>query len=91
MPPCLQVVAHSVGTWVAYEFSQLCRAQGVPLPCHAFLSAMAAPDIPLAERPWRQQRHLGEAEFIEECRGWDVNEIVFSGWKMPAILNKHTI
>jgi hypothetical protein len=39
---------------------------------------MAAPDIPVEQRPWRQQRGLDEAEFKDECRGWDVNELVFS-------------
>ena len=59
----LQVIAHSVGTWVAYEFMQAARATGLPLPRHAFLSAMAAPDLPLAQRPWRRQAKLDEAEF----------------------------
>ncbi|EFN56084.1 hypothetical protein CHLNCDRAFT_145599 [Chlorella variabilis] len=39
---------------------------------------MAAPDIPWDERPWRQQRGLDEEQFKDECRGWDVNELVFS-------------
>jgi hypothetical protein len=39
---------------------------------------MASPDIPWEQRPWRQQRGLGEDDFKEECRGWDVNELVFS-------------
>lgn len=71
------VIAHSVGTWVAYEFLQAVRQAGLPMPCHAFLSAMAAPDVPLQQRPWRQAT-LDEAEFKDECRSWDVNEIVFS-------------
>eukprot|EP00887_Chlorella_sp_A99_P001583 scaffold8.g1583.t1 len=78
------VVAHSVGTWVAYEFLRRCCTAGVPLPRHAFLSAMAAPDIPAAERPWRRQRDLGEEEFKDECRGWDVNELVFTAAMWPA-------
>ena len=58
-----QVVAHSVGTWCAYELLVLARARGLPLPRHAFLSGMAAPDIPAAERPWRRQAGLTEAAF----------------------------
>lgn len=72
------IVAHSVGTWVAYEFMRLCAVRGLPQPRRAFLSAMASPDIPVDRRPWRQQRTLDEPQFKEECRGWDVNELVFS-------------
>ncbi|PSC76020.1 alpha beta-hydrolase [Micractinium conductrix] len=72
------VIAHSVGTWVAYELLRLAAAQRLPMPRQAFLSAMASPDIPHVARPWRQQRGLGEEEFKDECRSWDVNEIVFS-------------
>ena len=39
---------------------------------------MASPDIPWEQRPWRQQRGLGEDDFKQECRAWDVNELVFS-------------
>lgn len=58
-----QVIAHSVGTWNAFEFLMLARSQGLPMPRHVFLSAMAAPDIPVEQRPWRQQRFLSEADF----------------------------
>jgi surfactin synthase thioesterase subunit len=80
---CLQLVAHSVGTWVAFEFLAACRAAGVPLPAAAFLSAMPAPDLPPGDRPWRRQRELGEAQFVEECRGWDISEVVFSPAMWP--------
>ena len=59
----LQVVGHSVGTWVAYELLVAARAAGLPAPRAAFLSAMPAPDLPPAERPWRPQRSLSEADF----------------------------
>ena len=72
------MVAHSVGCWVAYELLRAVQAAGLPPPRAAFLSAMASPDIPVPDRPWRPQRGLDEAAFREECRGWDVNEIVFS-------------
>lgn len=70
---CAQVIAHSVGTWNAFEFLHLARASGLPMPKQAFLSAMAAPDIPLAQRPWRQQYALSEAEFKVPLK-------VHSGW-----------
>ncbi len=52
-----------MGTWNAFELLQQARATGLPMPRHAFLSAMAAPDIPVAQRPWRRQRDLSEPEF----------------------------
>ncbi len=33
------------------------------MPRHVFLSAMAAPDIPTEQRPWRRQHCLSEADF----------------------------
>lgn len=78
------VIAHSVGTWNAFEFLHAARAAGLPMPRHAFLSAMAAPDIPEAQRPWRRQRDLSEPEFQDECATWDVNEVVFTRALWPT-------
>ena len=64
----LQVVAHSVGTWIAYELLVLARSRGLPMPRKAFLSAMASPDIADAARPWRRQRMLSDAEFQVHAR-----------------------
>ena len=64
----LQVIAHSVGTWVAYELLRLAQSHGLPMPWKAFLSAMATPDTPLEARPWRQQRTLGEDDFKVRCQ-----------------------
>ena len=72
------LIAHSVGTWIAYEFLVLCRERGVPMPRQAFISAMPCPDIPFDARPWRQQKNLNEEEFKDECREWDISDIVFS-------------
>ncbi len=77
------LLAHSVGTWISYEFLLLCKARGVPLPERAFLSAMPSPDIAMDARPWRQQKGLDEAEFKEECREWDISEVVFSPAMWP--------
>ena len=80
----LQLIAHSVGTWIGYEFLQACTAAGVPPPRAIFLSAMPAPTIPHADRPWRQQRALNEEQFKEECKGWDISDVVFSAAMWPT-------
>ena len=74
------IVAHSVGTWIAYELIRLLKQHSLPMPAHAFLSCFPAPDIPVAERPWTANggSTLGDAAFQAECRGWDVNELLFS-------------
>lgn len=59
----LQVIAHSMGAWTAYEFLLHARANGLAMPVKAFLSAMPHPDIPVEQRPWRQQARLDEAQF----------------------------
>ena len=71
------VVGHSVGAWVAFQMLQLLRGRGIRMPEHVFLSSFPFPDIPHASRPWQVNCLLEEPEFKEECRRWDVNEIVF--------------
>ena len=44
---------------------------------------MPSPDIAMDARPWRQQRGLDEAQFKEECREWDISEVVFSPAMWP--------
>lgn len=44
---------------------------------------MPPPDLPEADRPWRQECNLREEEFKAECRGWDVNEAVFTAAMWP--------
>ncbi|EIE19364.1 alpha/beta-hydrolase [Coccomyxa subellipsoidea C-169] len=78
------VIGHSVGTWNAFEFLMLAQSEGVPMPRHVFLSAMAAPNIPTEQRPWRRQHSLSEADFKEECRAWDVNEVLFTPALWPT-------
>jgi surfactin synthase thioesterase subunit len=74
------IVAHSVGCWVAYELVRLLKQHSLPLPMHSFLSSFPAPDMPVAERPWTANGGgtLADKEFQDECRGWDVNDVVFS-------------
>ncbi len=62
-PPYV-VVAHSLGTWAAFELLRLAKRQGLPMPAAAWLSAMPSPDTPLEQRPWRQQRALDEQQFV---------------------------
>lgn len=64
----VQVIAHSMGAWAAYEFLIHARANGLPMPVKAFLSAMPHPDIPFEQRPWKQQASLDEAQF--QVRLW---------------------
>ena len=52
-----------MGTLNAFEFLMLARMEGLPMPAAAFLSAFPAPDIPMEQRPWRQQRSLSEEQF----------------------------
>lgn len=79
------IVGHSMGAWAAYEFMRWARESGaIPLPLKAFLSAMPGPNISEQDRPWRRQRDLNEEQFKEECRCWDINDVVFSSgmWEM---------
>ena len=71
-----QIVAHSVGTWIAYEFMCLARTEGLQQPKLFLLSSMPSPDIPLTERPWRRQSDLSEQEFI--VRQWALHWITAS-------------
>lgn len=59
----MQVVAHSLGAWLAYEFLCHARHEGLPMPSQVFLSAMPYPSIPQCHRPWRPQHKLQEKEF----------------------------
>jgi medium-chain acyl-[acyl-carrier-protein] hydrolase len=74
------VVAHSLGTWMAFELLQLVRQAGLPLPSAAWLSAMPSPDIPLGQRPWRQQRSLGEQQFKVSDPCWLRMWVYGCGW-----------
>jgi hypothetical protein len=59
----VQVIAHSMGAWVAFEFLCHARSMGLPMPYKVFISAMPYPAIPFKERPWKQQATLNEREF----------------------------
>lgn len=74
------IIAHSVGTWIAYELLQLLRAstKKMKMPEQVFFSAFPSPTIPMKERPWNVNKGLSEDEFKVECRRWNINEIVFT-------------
>lgn len=74
------IFAHSMGTWCSVEFIKL-----APSPPTIFVvSAFPSPTRPLAERPWVPLNKLDDDDaFKNECRQWNINEIVFSEgmWK----------
>ena len=79
------IVGHSVGTWNSFELLCLMRGEGLPMPRHIFYSCFASPDITESARPWTANAQLPtDGQFQHECRGWDVNEVVFSKdmWNM---------
>jgi len=82
------IVAHSVGTWIAYELLQLIQADNkagrsklsemFKFPQQVYFSSFPPPSMPVEERPWRVNKELSEEEFKTECRRWNINEIVFT-------------
>lgn len=80
------IIAHSVGTWIAYELLQLAEggstttatAKMMKMPEQVFFSSFPPPTIPMKERPWNINKELSEEEFKTECRRWNINEIVFT-------------
>ncbi|PNH10334.1 Linear gramicidin dehydrogenase LgrE [Tetrabaena socialis] len=89
------MLSHSFGCWVGFELLRAAERAGLPMPRSWCLSAMPHPDIPLATRPWRPQRGLGDADFKDEMRGWDVNEVVFTPgvWELyePVLRADNTV
>ena len=80
------VVSHSMGTWMAYEFLKLVAEKGIPYPKQLVVSGFPAPSWPEADRPWNKNAPMADPAFMDECRGWNVNEIVFQegNWKVRA-------
>lgn len=77
------IFAHSMGTWVAFEFIRELRKQDLQLPKLFIVSNLAAPQTEEKKRPWRKNVNLSESQFKDECRAWGVNEIVMKDtfWK----------
>ena len=78
------MVGHSMGTWMLFETLRLLMERGIPLPAQIVVSSFPAADIAPADRPWRKSRGMGEDAFKDECRTWDINEVIFqpSMWKV---------
>jgi len=47
------VIAHSVGTWIAFEMLARAREEGLPMPMRVFFSCFPAPSMSVHERPWK--------------------------------------
>ena len=69
---------------MAFEFLKLLAEKGIPFPKQLVVSGFPAPDCPEPERPWNKNAPMDDTAVKEECRGWNVNEIVFqeSNWKV---------
>lgn len=78
------LVGHSVGTWMLFEWSKLAAERGLPFPVQAIVSGFPHPALPFAERPWSKGKGMADEAFKEECRGWSINEVVFTEgtWKV---------
>ena len=71
------MVGHSMGTWMLFETLRLLMERGIPLPAQIVVSSFPAADIAPADRPWRKSRGMGDDAFKDECRTWDINEVIF--------------
>lgn len=63
LSPTTQIVAHSVGTWCAYELLRLVQQHGLPMPAKAFLSGGCGGEggCPHAFCSWLVARGAGSA------------------------------
>mmetsp|Transcript_28196 Transcript_28196/g.58615 ORF Transcript_28196/g.58615 Transcript_28196/m.58615 type:complete len:384 (+) Transcript_28196:63-1214(+) len=73
------VWGHSMGTWVCFEFLQLARKIGAPMPIAAFLNAFPAPHLPWADRPWPRSKKQSDAELKETLTNWDKDHFTGAG------------
>jgi len=65
------VWGHSVGTWVGFEFLQLARKIGCPMPKAAFFMAFPAPHVPANRRKWHINAQLNDKDMRTELLNWD--------------------
>lgn len=70
VPYC--VVAHSVGTWIAFEMLARARHEGLPMPQRVFFSCFPAPCIPMHERPWKARlcgsAHPAQSDVVRDVQ-----------------------
>ncbi len=69
---------HSMGALIGFELARQLRREGMPEPCHLFVSGRKAPQIPHSRIPVHQ---LPESEFMEEIRR-------LNGTTMAVLQNK---
>ena len=82
------VVCHSMGTLVAFETLCVLREAGYPMPEHLFLSCFPAPDFDPSTVPWSINKTLDDAAFQEECKKWEVSEVVFQPEMWTAFVTR---
>jgi len=73
------VWGHSMGTWVCYEFLQLARKIGAPMPVAAFLNAFPAPHLQWADRPWPRSRKMDDKDLRQNLMNWDSGHFTGAG------------
>lgn len=56
------IVAHSCGSWIAYELLKLLRARDMPMPKMFFVSCMASPDIAASAKVSKWGVWVGETD-----------------------------
>ena len=78
------LAGHSMGTWLLFELTKLMQTRGIPLPAQVVVSGFCAPDVAEADRPWSRNGAMSDEAFKEECRGWDVNAVVFAPPNWPT-------
>eukprot|EP00747_Dinoflagellata_sp_TGD_P212935 gnl/TRDRNA2_/TRDRNA2_85959_c0_seq1.p1 gnl/TRDRNA2_/TRDRNA2_85959_c0~~gnl/TRDRNA2_/TRDRNA2_85959_c0_seq1.p1 ORF type:complete len:410 (+),score=101.01 gnl/TRDRNA2_/TRDRNA2_85959_c0_seq1:32-1261(+) len=72
-------LAHSVGTWVAFEMLIEMRKCGLPMPKLCFFNSFAAPHMPVSMRPWRVNRRLSDENMQTELTNWDRTHFTGAG------------
>ena len=75
------ILGHSLGAWLAFELAAAAAAAGLPPPTRLIVSAMPAPCMDPAARPWRAQAGLDAEGLKAECRAWGISDAVFE----PAV------
>ena len=75
------ILGHSLGAWLAFELAAAAASAGLPPPARLIVSAMPAPSIGPASRPWHAQAGLDAEGLRTECRAWGIAEAVFE----PAV------
>ena len=78
------IVAHSMGTWMAYEFMLLLQDNNKPLPPKVIFSCFPSPVMEPSLRPWKKGSEISLKEFQDELRGWSIDERIFQNpyWPM---------